>query len=128
MAEIKENLLYTKEHDWLRIEGELAYIGITDYAQAALGEIVFADHEPLDSQIALEGPLGVVESVKAASDIASPVSGTLVEVDEAVIETPDLINSEPYAHAMFVIRLDDPSQLEGMLDAAGYAAYCEGLH
>lgn len=128
MATIKAGLLYTKEHDWIRIENDTAYIGITDYAQSALGDIVFIDGELAGSKIVKGGALGAVESIKAASDIVSPLSGEFVGLNEEVVDDPALVNREPFEHHIFVLKISDPSEADSFLDDLAYASYCEGLH
>jgi glycine cleavage system H protein len=127
MATIKDGLYYSKEHEWVRVEGDLARIGITDYAQQGLGDIVFADGEPKGSVLMAGGVCGAVESVKAASDVYTPVSGNVEEINEAVQNAPELINEAPYEHWILALRLSDPSELGELMDASDYAAYCETL-
>ncbi len=125
---VKAGLLYTKEHDWILVEGDKATLGISDYAQHALGDVVFADGEPVGSSVKLGGPLGVVESVKAASDIVSPLSGKLVSINDAVIDEPALLNQAPYDNHLFVIEMSNKSELDAYMDAAAYEAFVATLH
>jgi glycine cleavage system H protein len=122
MSDIPETLKYTKEHEWIRLEEDgTATIGITDYAQTSLGDITFVELPEVDEAFDAGAPFGVVESVKAASDLYMPVSGTVVGTNEALPDTPEAVNSDPYGEAWMVrIQLDDPSSLDGLMDAAAY--------
>jgi glycine cleavage system H protein len=120
-TEVPEDLKYTKEHEWLRVENARARIGITDYAQNALTDIVFVELPEVGTEIDKGGILGTVESVKATSDIYSPVSGTIVEVNVALTETPELINKEPYGNGwLVVIELRHRTELEELMSPAQY--------
>jgi glycine cleavage system H protein len=124
---INENLLYTKDHEWLRAEEGKGYIGISDYAQHHLGDIVYIEL-PMVGDSATQGePIGVVESVKAVSSIYSPVSGSIIEVNQDLEEAPELLNQDPYENWIAVIEISDNSELENLMDASEYAAYCETL-
>jgi glycine cleavage system H protein len=121
-----EDLRYHSEHDWARIEGDDATFGITWYAQDALGEVVFFDPPEVGASIKANAPYAEVESVKAVSDVISPLSGEVTEVNEAVSETPELINEDPYEAGWLVkVRLSDPGEVDGLLDAATYKAQLE---
>jgi glycine cleavage system H protein len=121
-----EDLRYHSEHDWARIEGDDATFGITWYAQDALGEVVFFDPPEVGASIKANEPYAEVESVKAVSDVISPLSGEVTEVNEAVSETPELINEDPYDAGWLVkVRLSDPGEVDGLLDAATYKAQLE---
>ncbi len=115
-------LKYSKDHEWVRVEGNKAYIGITDYAQHALGSLVYVELPEVDDTFSAEDNLGVVESVKAASDIIVPISGTIVEVNEAVVDDPGLINTDAFGSWMVAIEMSNPSELDELLDAAAYEA------
>lgn len=125
-----EELLYHPEHDWARIEGdtpEIATLGITWYAQDALGEVVFFEPPAVGSTVAKSSPYAEVESVKAVSDVVAPLSGEIVEVNEALSENPGVINEDPYGEGWLVrIRLSDPSEREGLLDARAYRSSLAG--
>ncbi len=127
MAEVRQGLKYSKDHDWVRAEGNVAYIGITDYAQSSLGDIVFADGEPADSVLSAGGEAGVVESVKAASDVCTPVSGTVLEVNPVILDDPAQINAAPYETWMVKLTLADKGELDALMDASDYEAYCGSL-
>jgi glycine cleavage system H protein len=119
-----KDLLYTKNHEWIRVEGEKAYIGITDYAQHALGDIVFVELAEVDSELSAGDSFGAIESVKAASDSYIPVSGTVVEVNDAVIDDPALLNQDAYANWMVAITISNKSELDELMNAEQYEAHC----
>ena len=120
---IPENLKYTSEHEWIRVEGDVAYVGITDYAQSELGEIVFVEIETEGENIAAGNTFGSVEAVKTVSDLFMPVSGEVLEVNPALEAQPELVNSDPYGEGwMIKVSVDDPAELDRLLDAAAYAA------
>ena len=118
-----ENLLYHQEHDWARVEGDEATFGITWYAQDALGEVVFFDPPDVGSNVSANESYAEIESVKAVSDVIAPLSGEVTGVNEAVSETPELINEDPYdAGWLIKVKLSDPSETEKLLDAGAYKA------
>lgn len=120
---IPDNLKYTNEHEWIRVEGDVAYVGITDYAQGELGEIVFVEIETAGETIAAGDTFGSVEAVKTVSDLFMPVSGEVLEVNPALEAQPELVNSDPYGEGwMIKVSVDDPAELDRLLDAAAYAA------
>lgn len=117
---------YTEEHEWIRVEGDVATVGITDFAQGQLGDVVFVEIPEAGKQVTKGGEAAVVESVKAASDVYAPVSGEVVEGNNALVEDPSLVNSDPEGEGWFFrLRLSDPSQLEGLMDAEAYKSFCE---
>lgn len=122
---VLQGLLYTREHEWLRVEGDKAYLGITDFAQQALGDIVFVELPEVGTEFSAEEPFGVVESVKAASDIFIPVDGTIIEVNEALIDNPALVNEGPYENWMICFALTDKGQLDALMGAEAYEALCK---
>jgi glycine cleavage system H protein len=125
-ASYPDDLLYHPEHDWARVEGEQATLGITWYAQDALGEVVFFDPPPIGMPMIKDTPYTEVESVKAVSDVFAPLSGEVVEVNAALSENPETINDDPYGEGWLVkIKLSDPSEAESLLDAAAYEATLE---
>jgi glycine cleavage system H protein len=125
-ASYPDDLLYHPEHDWARVEGDQATLGITWYAQDALGEVVFFDPPELGAQLSKDNPYTEVESVKAVSDVFAPLSGEVVEVNAALKENPETINDDPYGEGWLVkIRLSDPAESESLLDAAAYQASLE---
>jgi len=124
--EVRDGLYYSKDHEWVRVEGDLAYIGITDYAQHSLGSIVYVEIPETGSTVEQGGVLGVVESVKAASDVYSPVSGTVEEVNEALEDNPELINEDPYENHIAVVRMSNKDELELLMDKARYEEFTKG--
>lgn len=123
---IPKDLFYTKDHEWARIEGDIATVGITDYAQKLLGDIVFLEISEVGTTVNQGEKIGTIESVKAASDIFSPVSGKIVEVNTELTATPDVVNKDPYGAAwMAKIELSDPSEKGKLLDADAYAKLIE---
>ena len=122
-ASYPDDLLYHPEHDWARISGEEATFGITWYAQDSLGEVVFFDPPAVGSQVSKDAPYTEVESVKAVSDVISPLSGEVVAVNEALGDRPETINEDPYGEGWLVrVKLSDPSEQDSLLDAAAYEA------
>lgn len=123
MSNIPANLKYTKEHEWVSVSGDTATIGITDHAQTALGDVTFVNLPKVGDTFGAHDVFGTVESVKAASDLYSPVSGEVVEVNGALNDSPELVNSDPYGAAwMIKVKLANPAEVGGLLDAAGYQA------
>ena len=121
---VPKELKYTKDHEWVRIEGSLARVGITDHAQAALGDITFIEAPAAGKKVAQHGELGVIESVKAASDIFAPVAGTVAEVNADLDDTPELVNKDPYGKGWICALKDcDMAGLAGLMDAADYAKF-----
>lgn len=120
---VPENLLYTKDHEWLRIEGDTGYVGITDFAQSELGDIVFIEIETVGETIAQGDVFGTIEAVKTVSDMFMPVSGEVLEVNPSLEESPDVVNKDPYGKGWMVkIKMSDPSEKGTLLDAAKYKA------
>ena len=122
MSTILEGLRYAESHEYVKIEGEYGYVGITDYAQHELGNVVYVDMPDVDDEVEAGADFGAVESVKAASDLISPVSGTVVEVNEALADQPELVNADPYANWIIKVQLSDPSEVEKLMDAEAYKA------
>ncbi len=122
------SVYYSKEHEWVRVEGDTATVGITDFAQGQLGDIVFVEVPEAGRQVAQGGDAAVVESVKAASDVYAPVTGEVIEGNAALADTPELVNSDPEGEGWFFkLKLADPGQLDGLMDAAAYKAFCDSL-
>ena len=120
------SVLYTEEHEWIRIDGDSATVGITDFAQGQLGDIVFVELPDAGRQVTKGGEAAVVESVKAASDVYAPVTGEVVEANQALSDDPSLVNSDPEGSGWFFrLRLSDASELNGLMDAESYKAFCE---
>lgn len=119
---------YTDEHEWIDVDGDSACVGITDYAQSQLGDIVFVDLPEAGVRVAKGGDAAVVESVKAASDVYAPVCGTVIEGNAALSDDPGLVNSDPEGAGWFFrLTLDDAAELDGLMDAAAYKAFVAGL-
>ena len=125
MAKVIEGLYYSESHEFVRVEGDFGYVGITDYAQHALGNVVYVDMPEVDDEVTAGEEFGAVESVKAASDLMAPVSGTVVEVNEALEDQPELINQEPWENWIIKVQLSDKSELDNLMDAKTYAEFCE---
>jgi glycine cleavage system H protein len=122
------SLHFTKDHEWIAVEDGVGTVGVTDYAQKQLGDVVFVELPEVGGVIDAEGEVGVIESVKAASELYSPVTGEVIETNEVLGEDPALINSSPEDKAwIFKIKLDDPGQLDGLMDAAAYKAFVADL-
>lgn len=126
MSETPQDLKYSKEHEWVRVEGSKAYIGITDFAQDELGDIVFVELPKVGTQLQANETFGTVESVKTVSDLFAPVSGKVVEVNAALEDTPESVNDSPYQEGwMVVVEVSNPDELNKLLDAAAYKAETE---
>ena len=125
MAKIEEGLYYSESHEYVRVEGDFGFVGITDYAQNALGNVVYVDMPDVDDEVNAGEEFGAVESVKAASDLISPVSGTVVEVNEALEDEPELLNNDAFANWIIKVELSDKSELDNLMDANAYADFCE---
>jgi glycine cleavage system H protein len=125
MAKVLEGLYYSESHEYVRVEGDFGYIGITDYAQNALGNVVYVDMPDVDDEVTAGEEFGAVESVKAASDLMSPVTGVVVEVNEALEDQPELINSDAYENWIIKVTIADKAELNDLMDAKAYAAFCE---
>ena len=122
------SVYYTKEHEWIQVEGDSATVGITDYAQSQLGDVVFVEVPEAGRQLSKGGEAAVVESVKAASDVYAPVSGEVIEGNQALVDQPDLVNTDPEGAGWFFrIRLAGTSELDGLMDQSAYRAFCESL-
>jgi glycine cleavage system H protein len=117
---------YTEEHEWIRAEGDQATVGITDFAQSQLGDIVFVELPEAGRQVTKGGEAAVVESVKAASDVYAPVSGEVTEANQALVDDPSLVNTDPEGEGWFFrLRLSDTAQLDGLMDADAYKSFCD---
>lgn len=125
MSVIKEGLRYADSHEWVEVNGDIATVGITDYAQHALGDIVYVDMPEVGDEVTAGEEFGAVESVKAASDLISPVSGEVIEVNEALEDEPGLVNQDAFGNWIMKVKLSNPSEADSLLDSASYAALCE---
>ena len=121
MATVMEGLYYAESHEYVKVEGEFGYVGITDYAQHELGNVVYVDMPEVDDEGTAGEEFGAVESVKAASDLLSPVSGTVVEVNEELEDQPEKINEDAFGNWIIKVKLSDPSELDNLMDAKAYA-------
>ena len=128
MSKILEGLYYAESHEFVKIEGEYGYVGITDYAQHELGNVVYVDMPEVDDEVAKEEDFGAVESTKAASDLISPVSGTVIEINEALEDSPELINENAFENWIMKVEMSDAAELEDLMDAAAYEAFCANEH
>ncbi|MBO4314945.1 MAG: glycine cleavage system protein GcvH [Prevotella sp.] len=124
MAKIEEGLYYSESHEYVRVEGEFGCVGITDYAQNALGNVVYVDMPEVDDEVNAGEEFGAVESVKAASDLISPISGTVVEVNDALEDEPELLNQDAFANWIIKVELSDKAELDDLMDAKAYEAFC----
>ena len=125
MAKVIEGRYYSESHEYVKVEGNVGFIGITDYAQNALGNVVYVDMPDIDDEVTAGEEFGAVESVKAASDLISPVSGTVVEVNEALDDQPELVNQDAFANWIIKVEMSDKSELDNLMDAKAYTAFCE---
>lgn len=124
---IPENLKYSNDHEWLRVEGDEAFVGITDFAQKELGDIVFVEVETIDETLEKDEVFGTIEAVKTVSDLLLPVGGTILELNEKLEDEPELINKDPYNEGWIVkIKITDSSELDKLLDNEGYKSLIEG--
>ncbi|HCL79096.1 MAG TPA: glycine cleavage system protein GcvH [Synergistaceae bacterium] len=127
MAKVPENLKYTKDHEWISVSDGVGVMGITDYAQQAMGDVVYVELPEVGRVVAAAEDFVVVESVKGANDVFSPVSGTVTEVNEALDESPELLNEDAYANWLVKMELSDEGELDGLMDAAAYTKLVEEL-
>ena len=124
MAKVLEGLYYAESHEYVKVEGNIGYVGITDYAQHALGNVVYVDMPDVDDEVTAGEEFGAVESVKAASDLISPVSGVVIEVNETLEHEPEQINADAYENWIIKVELSDKSELDNLMDAAAYSEFC----
>ena len=125
MAKVLEGLYYAESHEYVKVEGNIGYVGITDYAQHSLGNVVYVDMPDVDDEVSAGEEFGAVESVKAASDLISPVTGVVIEVNEALEDQPELINADAYENWIIKVELSDKGELENLMDAKAYTEFCE---
>ena len=124
MAKVIEGLNYSESHEFVRVEGNVGFVGITDYAQSALGTVVYVDMPDVDDEVEAGEEFGAVESTKAASDLISPVCGKVIEVNEALEDQPELINEDAFENWIIKVELSDKSELDNLMDAAAYEEFC----
>lgn len=120
MSKIINGLKYSETHEWVKVEGEIAIIGVTDYAQKEMGDITYVDMPDVEEVVEKEEEFGALESVKASSDLFSPVSGTVVERNDALEDAPELVNEDPYGNWIIKVQMRDPAELDELMDAEGY--------
>ncbi len=126
MSNIPENLRYSKDHEWILVDGETASIGITDYAQSSLGDVVYIDMPRVGDKFGAHEAFGSVESVKAVSEVFTPISGQVTEVNEGLNDTPEKVNGDPYGDAWFIkVKMENPLEADGLLSSAEYEEYLE---
>ncbi len=125
MAKVIEGLYYSESHEYVRVDGEYAYIGITDFAQQSLGNVVYVDMPDVDDEVTAGEEFGAVESVKAASDLISPVSGSIVEINKELEDHPELINQDAFANWIIKVKLKDANELQALMNATAYVSFNE---
>ena len=125
MAKILEGLLYSDSHEWVKVDGDIAIIGVSDYAQAEMGDITYVDMPEVDDEVTKGEDFGALESVKASSELYAPVSGVVVEVNDALEDAPELVNEDAFAQWIIKVRMSDKSELDSLMDAAAYAGITE---
>lgn len=127
MAKTVEGLYYSESHEWVKVEGNVAIVGITDFAQHAMGDLSYVDMPEVDDELEAGEEFGAVESVKAASDLFSPVSGTVIEINEELEDAPELLNQDAFENWIMKVEMNNPSELEALMDAAAYEAMCANV-
>ena len=125
MSKLIEGLKYSETHERVKVEGDIAVIGVTDFAQSEMGDITYVDMPEADDEVSKDEEFGALESVKASSDLVCPVSGTVVENNAALEDAPELINQDPYENWIIKVKMSDPSELDALMDAAAYKAMTE---
>ena len=123
MSKIVEGLKYSESHEWVKVEGNVAVVGVSDFAQKEMGDITYVDLPDVDDEVEAGEEFGALESVKAASELISPVSGKVIEVNEELEDTPEKVNEDAYASWIIKVEMSDPSELDALMDAAGYAKH-----
>ena len=125
MSTVLDGLYYSESHEWLKVEGEFGYIGITDYAQHQLGNVVYVDLPEVDDELNQGEEFGAVESVKAASDLLSPISGIVVEINDKLEDKPELLNEDAFGNWIYKVKINDKAELDSLMNAEAYKAICE---
>ena len=123
MSKVLEGLRYSESHEWVKVDGNMATIGVSDFAQSEMGDITYVDLPDVDDEVTAGEEFGALESVKASSDLYSPVSGTVVEVNEDLADSPEAVNEDAYAAWIIKVEMSDPSELDALMDAASYTAF-----
>ncbi|MBQ1866481.1 MAG: glycine cleavage system protein GcvH [Bacteroidales bacterium] len=125
MSKVLEGLKYSESHEWVSVEGDIAFVGVSDFAQEELGDITYVDMPDVDDEVKAGEEFGAIESVKASSDLNSPVSGVIVETNDALADAPEKVNEDPYGSWIIKVRMSDPSELDDLMDAAAYKEFTE---
>jgi glycine cleavage system H protein len=125
MSKVLEGLKYSESHEWVSVEGDIAIVGVSDFAQEELGDITYVDMPDVDDEVKAGEEFGAIESVKASSDLNSPVSGVIVETNDALADAPEKVNEDPYGSWIIKVRMSDPSELDALMDAAAYKEFTE---
>ena len=125
MSKLIEGLKYSETHEWVKVEGDIATVGVTDFAQSEMGDITYVDMPEVDDEVSKDEEFGALESVKASSDLVCPVSGTVVENNAALEDAPELINQDPYENWIIKVKMSDPSELDALMNAAAYKTMIE---
>ena len=123
MSKVLEGLKYSESHEWVKVDGNMATIGVSDFAQSEMGDITYVDLPDVDDEVTAGEEFGALESVKDSSDLYSPVSGTVVEVNEDLADSPEAVNEDAYAAWIIKVEMSDPSELDALMDAASYTAF-----
>ncbi len=125
MSKVLEGLKYSESHEWVSVEGDIACVGVSDFAQEELGDITYVDLPDVDDEVKAGEEFGAIESVKASSDLNSPVSGVIVEINEDLADSPEKVNEDPYGSWIIKVKMSDPSELDALMDAAAYKTFTE---
>jgi len=125
MSKVIEGLFYSESHEWVKVEGEIATVGVTDFAQKEMGDITYVDMPDVDDEVVKGEEFGALESVKASSDLYSPVSGTVTEKNEALDDSPELVNEDAFANWIIKVKMSDPSEIKDLMDATAYSKLTE---
>ena len=125
MSKVLEELKYSESHEWVSVEGDIACVGVSDFAQEELGDITYVDLPDVDDEVKAGEEFGAIESVKASSDLNSPVSGVIVEINEDLADSPEKVNEDPYGSWIIKVKMSDPSELDALMDAAAYKTFTE---
>ena len=125
MSKVLESLRYSETHEWVKVEGDIAIVGVTDFAQSEMGDITYVDMPDVDDEVVKDEEFGAIESVKASSDLISPVSGVVVENNEALEDAPELVNQDPYENWIIKVKMSDPEELNDLISAEEYTKLTE---
>ena len=125
MSKVLESLRYSETHEWVKVEGDIAIVGVTDFAQSEMGDITYVDMPDVDDEVVKDEEFGALESVKASSDLISPVSGVVVENNEAIEDAPEMVNQDPYENWIIKVKMSDPEELNDLISAEEYTKLTE---